>query len=165
MLAAKPNPPLSLHKPKRTVLLRLWKSDIFQSIHPNRDLAARDIVGNSMLCPFMSGYNNGTFCSCHGFWQQICLFEVENNYNSSICVTWVWAVGFALYLSVRTCVASEELMYIHTTWRACFEHQTFNKSVGLRFYWLAKTLQHLWWIHPFPLLTFIFCNIGMQDRL
>lgn len=128
MLAAKLNPPLPLHKLKRTVFLRLWKSDIFQSTHPNRDLDARDIAGNRMLYPYMSAYNNGTFCSCHGFQQKICLFEVENNYNSSICVTWVWAVDFVLYLSVRTYVASEKLVYISITWRPCFEHRIFGKS-------------------------------------
>lgn len=130
MLAAKLNPPLPLLKPKRTVLLRLWKSDIFQSTRPNRDLVARDIVGNSTLCPFMNISNNGTFCSCRGFWQKIRLFEVENNSNSSICVTWVWAVSFALYLGVRTYVAFEELMYISTTWRFCCEDQTFTNLSG-----------------------------------
>lgn len=55
-------------------------------------------------------------------------FEVENIYSSSICVTWVWAVGFAVYLSVRTYITSEELVYISTTWRAPFNHQSFNKS-------------------------------------
>lgn len=61
------NLPLPLRKSERTVLFRLWKSGIFQSTHTNRDLAARDIAGNSVFCPFMSAYNTGTFCSGRRF--------------------------------------------------------------------------------------------------
>lgn len=49
MLAAKLNPPLLFHKPKWTVLLRLWKSDTFQSTGPNRDLQA--MLWATAWCP------------------------------------------------------------------------------------------------------------------
>lgn len=111
MLAAKVNPPLLFHKLK----LYLDYGKVILSKHWSKQRPARDVVGKSMLCPLMSAYNNSTFCSCHHIWQKICLFEVENNYNSSIWVIWVWAVGFALFLSVR----------------ACYEHQNFINLSGL----------------------------------
>lgn len=164
MLAAKLNPPLPLHKPQRTVLLRLWKSDIFQSTRPEI---------------WLQGILRATAC-CALSWVLI------------ITVLFVLAMAFGRFACLRLKISTAavfvwhecELWALHYTsvWEPtsplrsscilaqCGELPSIIKAStnqsGFGFYWLAKTLQHLWWIHPFPLLTFFFfCNIGMQARL
>lgn len=131
----------------------------FQSTHPNRDLAAKDIVGNSVFCPFMSAYNTGTFCSCHYFWQEIhclaflmkilqqkCLFDM--------CEFWALfcTSEWELILSLGgLCILAQD-------GRLAMNTKSSEITMGLRFYWFETTLLQLWWIHSFPSLIPILCN-------
>lgn len=66
------------------------------------------------------------FVLAMAFGRRFALLRLKITTTAVLCD--VSAVGFALYLSARTCVTSEEVVYINTAWRACFEHQNFNKS-------------------------------------